>query len=376
MSDQSGEKQFAPSAKRRADAAKKGDVLRSKELGTAVAMLAGACWLLVAGPWLFEAVGSGARAGFVFERSQLDEFAPGALLTELVATLLPPIATLGLLVVAVTLVSQMAFGEGRFRWAGAAPKGSRLNPLSGLKRMFGPQGLIELGKGVLKLALLGGLAAWWAWDRVADLLALGDGGLTAQLLLGWDAFTGLLLALSVGLGLIALVDVPIQLARRSRRLMMTSQDVKDETKQAEGAPEKRAAIRQRQRQMARGGVAVAMKEAQFVLTNPTHFAVAVAYDPDMAQAPVVLAKGRDARALAMRDMAGEMDIPSLEYPQLARALYFTTRERQVVRAELYVAVARILAFVYSLRRGETPPRPAIAVPVALRFDADGRIERG
>ena len=376
MSDQSGEKQFAPSAKRRADAAKKGDVLRSKELGTAVAMLAGACWLLVAGPWLFEAVGSGARAGFAFERSQLDDFAPGALLTELVATLLPPIATLGLLVVAVTLVSQMAFGEGRFRWAGAAPKGSRLNPLSGLKRMFGPQGLIELGKGVLKLALLGGLAAWWAWDRVADLLALGDGGLTAQLLLGWDAFTGLLLALSVGLGLIALVDVPIQLARRSRRLMMTSQDVKDETKQAEGAPEKRAAIRQRQRQMARGGVAVAMKEAQFVLTNPTHFAVAVAYDPDMAQAPVVLAKGRDARALAMRDMAGEMDIPSLEYPQLARALYFTTRERQVVRAELYVAVARILAFVYSLRRGETPPRPAIAVPVALRFDADGRIERG
>ena len=376
MSDQSGEKQFAPSAKRRADAAKKGDVLRSKELGTAVAMLAGACWLLVAGPWLFEAVGSGARAGFAFERSQLDDFAPGALLTELVATLLPPIATLGLLVVAVTLVSQMAFGEGRFRWAGAAPKGSRLNPLSGLKRMFGPQGLVELGKGVLKLALLGGLAAWWAWDRVADLLALGDGGLTAQLLLGWDAFTGLLLALSVGLGLIALVDVPIQLARRSRRLMMTSQDVKDETKQAEGAPEKRAAIRQRQRQMARGGVAVAMKEAQFVLTNPTHFAVAVAYDPDMAQAPVVLAKGRDARALAMRDMAGEMDIPSLEYPQLARALYFTTRERQVVRAELYVAVARILAFVYSLRRGETPPRPAIAVPVALRFDADGRIERG
>ena len=376
MSDQSGEKQFAPSAKRRADAAKKGDVLRSKELGTAVAMLAGACWLLVAGPWLFEAVGSGARAGFAFERSQLDDFAPGALLTELVATLLPPIATLGLLVVAVTLVSQMAFGEGRFRWAGAAPKGSRLNPLSGLKRMFGPQGLIELGKGVLKLALLGGLAAWWAWDRVADLLALGDGGLTAQLLLGWDAFTGLLLALSLGLGLIALVDVRIQLARRSRRLMMTSQDVKDETKQAEGAPEKRAAIRQRQRQMARGGVAVAMKEAQFVLTNPTHFAVAVAYDPDMAQAPVVLAKGRDARALAMRDMAGEMDIPSLEYPQLARALYFTTRERQVVRAELYVAVARILAFVYSLRRGETPPRPAIAVPVALRFDADGRIERG
>ena len=123
-----------------------------------------------------------------------------------------------------------------------------------------------------------------------------------------------------------------------------------------------------------GGVAHAMREAQFVITNPTHFAVAMSYDPLKASAPVVLAKGRGEKALAMRQLAAELRVPCLEYPALARSVYYTTRERQVIREELYAAVASVLAFVFSLKRGESLPAPQIDVPVALRFDAEGRLE--
>jgi len=124
-----------------------------------------------------------------------------------------------------------------------------------------------------------------------------------------------------------------------------------------------------------GGVQKAMREAQFVITNPTHFSVALAYDPDKASAPIVLAKGRGEKALAMRELAAELNVPTLEYPSLARAVYFTTRENQVIREELYIAVASVLAFVLSLKRGETPAAPQVEVPIEVRFDADGRPER-
>lgn len=122
-----------------------------------------------------------------------------------------------------------------------------------------------------------------------------------------------------------------------------------------------------------GGVSGAMREAQFVLTNPTHFSIAMAYDPARANAPIVLAKGRGEKALAMRDLARELDVPMIELPQLARSVYFTTRENQTIREELYGAIASVLAFVYSLKRGEQPVIPQVEVPVELRFDAEGRL---
>jgi flagellar biosynthetic protein FlhB len=182
----------------------------------------------------------------------------------------------------------------------------------------------------------------------------------------------LLMLLSAGLVVIAVIDWPIQYVRRLSQLKMTSQEMRDEHKQTEGAPEKKAAIRQRQRDMARGGVAKSVKQAQFVLTNPSHFSVAMAYDPAVAPAPYVLAKGRGEKALAMRELAAEYGVPRLEYPALARSVYFTTRENQVVRAELYGAIASVLAFVMALKRGESPPMPQINVPVELQFDAEGQ----
>ncbi len=371
----SGEKSFAPTEKRKRDAAQKGDVLRSREVATAMAVLAGAVWLKLAGPWMLDALADAARIGLTWDRAALEDFAPGRILFALAMGVLPPLLVLAGGVMLAVVGVQMASADGRWIGANLAPKGSRLSPLSGLKRMFGAQGWIEVLKGIGKVGLLGALGYYWASSHLAALLGLGRGiALSGQLSAAWNAVTSLMFLLAGGLVVIALIDWPVQWLRRIMRLRMTQQEMRDEHKEAEGAPEKKAAIRQRQRQFATGAVAKAMREAQFVLTNPTHFSVAMAYDPDKAGAPIVLAKGRGEKALAMRELAAELGVPTLEYPALARSVYFTTRENQVIREELYAAVAGVLAFVFSLKRGERIAPPPIEVPVALRFDAEGRLD--
>jgi len=368
----SGEKTFAPTDKRRSDAAKNGDVLRSRELATATATGSGALALWALGSWLNESMGEVARAGFTFDRAAIDAFAPGEALADAALAAAPPVIALGLIVAVVATASQLLLGEGRFNAGNANFKASRINPLSGFKRILGWQGLIELGKGLAKLGLLGGIAWFWAKGLGPELLALGTLPLEAQLGVALDAFTGLIGALLIGLVLIAAIDYPLQLFQRNKRLKMSLQEMRDENKQSEGSPEMKSARRQRQRDLARGGVAKAMREAQFVIVNPLHFAVALTYDPERAPAPLLLAKGRGETALAMREIAAENGLPVLEYPQLARAVYFTTRQGQMVREELYIALASLVAFVLALKRGQRPRRPVIDVPTGLRFDGDGK----
>lgn len=371
----SGEKTFAPSEKRKRDAALKGDVLRSRDMATAVAMLVGAAWLKFAGPWLFERLAAGARAGLSWDRGVIEDFNPGAALIRLAAGVLPPLLLLAGSVMAAVLAVQLGPADGRWVGANMLPKGSRLNPLSGLTRMFGAAGWIEVGKGLAKVLLLGTIAWVWSKAHLNELLAMGRGAsLGHGLALAWRALTNLLFLLAGGLLLIALLDWPIHWLRRYRRLRMSQQELRDEHKESDGSPERKAAQRQRARQYATGAVAKAMQSAQFVLANPAHFAVAMSYDPLKAAAPVVLAKGRGEKAQAMKDLARELGLPLLEIPALARSVYFTTRENQMIREELYAAVAAVLAFVLSLRRGETPSLPRVEVPVALRFDAEGRLD--
>lgn len=371
----SGEKTFAPTEKRRRDAARKGDVLRSRDLATAAAILFGAAWLRFAGPWLLDRLAAALRAGLTWDRAAIEHFDPAGLILRLGWAVLPPLLMLALGAALVVLITQLGPADGRWIGANLAPKASRLDPLNGFKRMFGAAGWIEVGKGVLKLGLLGALAWNWGAGRIGALFTLGRGAsLGGQLALAWQAITGLLFVLAAGLVAIALVDFPIQWLRRYRRLRMSQQEIRDENKESEGSPERKAAQRQRQRQYASGAVAKAMREAQFVLTNPTHFAVAMAYDPAKASAPIVLAKGRGDKAAAMKQLAAELQVPAIEYPALARSVYFTTRENQVIREELYAAVATVLAFVFSLKRGESPALPPIEVPALLRFDAEGRLD--
>ncbi|WP_374414619.1 flagellar biosynthesis protein FlhB [Novosphingobium colocasiae] len=376
MSEQEGEKSFAPSDKRKREAARHGDVIRSRELATAAAMLVGAAWMMVAGPWLMHILADLLRAGFTWDRAAIDRFEPGRLLIAALIAALPPILVLGLAVMAASLISQLGFGEGRWITGNLAPKASRINPVSGLKRMFGPAGWIEIAKGLAKVGLLGTIAWVWGSGRLETLARLGRGDLVGEVSYAWNGLILLLLFLSAGLFAIALIDLPVQLIRRFLRLRMTLQEVRDEAKESEGAPEKKAAIKERQRKIAMGGLIPAMKEATFVITNPSHFSVALAYDPARAPAPTLVAKGRGDKALAIRELAAEHAVPVLEYPALARSVFYTVREKQLIREEHYVAVAAILAFVLSLKRGEPRPRPEVVVPVTVRFDAEGRPDPG
>ena len=374
MSEQEGEKSFAPSEKRKREAARRGDVIRSRELATAASVALGAVWLMVAGPWMLGLLAGMLRAGFTWDRAALDDFAPARLLMAALMAVLPPILALGAAVIFASLLSQLSFGEGRWLGGNLAPKGSRIDPMAGLKRMFGPTGLIEMAKGVAKVALLGSIAWVWAQGRLETFARLGRGNLFGELAYGWEALIELLFWLAAGLLAIALADLPVQFVRRMLRLKMTLQDVRDEAKESEGSPEKNGAIRERQRKIAMGGLVPALKEAQFIVANPSHFAVALAYDPAKAPAPVVIAKGRGDRALAMRQLAPEFAVPVMSYPALARSVYFTTREKQMIREDHYIAVAAILAFVLALKRGENRHAPQVSVPVTVRFDAEGRLD--
>ena len=181
--------------------------------------------------------------------------------------------------------------------------------------------------------------------------------------------------MSAGLVAIAAVDLPLQLIRRLGTLRMSKQEVKDEHKESEGSPEAKQAQRQRQREMAKKGLRKGVAEAHVVLTNPTHFAVALRYDRGRDQVPVVVAKGRGQTALAIRELAAENQVPVLEYPAVARALYYTARENQEIRDDLYQAIAVILAFVFNLNHQAGGSPPPVAVPDSARFDENGVPQR-
>ena len=193
---EAGEKTHAPSPKRLRDAAAKGDVLRSRDLATAATILAGAAWLVLAGPWMLAALGDAARHGLSWDRAMLEDFSPTRVMLPVVIAVLPPIFVLGCIVLAASLVAQLGVsGEGRWVVGNLAPKGSRIDPLAGLKRMFGATGWIELAKAIAKVALLGAIAWVWGSAHLADLGDWGRAGLSGQLASGWAALISLLFAL-------------------------------------------------------------------------------------------------------------------------------------------------------------------------------------
>lgn len=369
---ESGEKSFAPTRKKRDDAAKEGDLLRSKDLGTAAAGLAGVTWLWLFGGTMTDGLRASFAVAFDWRRGRLEEVGGGVAVAQAVAPVLWPLALLLVMAAGAAIASQTMLGQVRFTGGAIAPKAKRLNPAKGLARMFGPQGWIELGKSLLKLALLGAIGWWFLQGQLAALPSVGCGDPAAELARAGDALIRLLFGLTAGLLVIALIDVPIQWVRQLGRLRMSHQDLRDESKQAEGSPEKKGMIRSRQREILKGSVAGALANADVVITNPTHFAVALSYDVTKAPAPVLTVKGRGAKALAIRELAAERGITVLEYPKLARGLYYTGREGQVVRSDLFVAIAAVLAFVYGLKRGDDVVPPVVAVPASASFDHDGR----
>jgi flagellar biosynthesis protein FlhB len=364
----------APTAKRKADAVKEGDVLSSKELGTAIIMLAGAAWLFGLGGWFFSASKTVLKSGLSLDLSDPDRFEPLDSIAIPLAELALPFASLLILTLLAALAAPAMLGSLGMRGKAMAFKGSRIDPLSGLKRIFGMQGIIELAKAIAKVAGLGAAGFWLIGSDIAAMPGLAATDPAAAVGRIGDKLVHTVAVLSAGLLLIAGIDVPVQWLRRNQRLRMSKQQMKEEMRQSDGAPELKQAQRARQQEILMSSARKGMADANVVLTNPVHFAVALRYRPGLDAAPVVVARGRGDVALAIKALAKENSVPALEYPQLTRAIYFTTRTGKTVSEDLFVAVAAILAFVFRLetRFASEMAKPVVDVPDAKRFDADGR----
>ncbi len=368
------EKTEAPTAKRQQEASEKGDVLQSRELGTALVMIVGAAWIAMAGPWTMGTLKEMLANALSFDSSAIERFDPGSAIMSTLISVAMPIALLFLLTLLATIAAPAMLGSLGFRWDAIGFKASKMNPAAGLKRMFGTQGLIELGKALLKIVALGAVGYWLLTDQVASIVTMGQQDLRSALDSLGSSFTFAVLIMTLALAVVAGADVPAQIFQRGKRLRMSKQEIKDEGKETEGSPELKAAIRQKQMQAAKGSTRKAVMESTVILTNPTHFAVALRYKPGYDMAPVVLARGRGATADAIREVAAENNVPLLQYPQLARAIYYTSRSGQLIRDDLYIAVAAILAFVFNLDRAmaEGIVQPEVQVPEGARFDEEGR----
>lgn len=367
------EKTEAPTDKRKRDAVEKGDVLQSKELGTALVVLSGAAWLALAGPWMVGTMEEMLRGSLSFDSSAVTDFDPlSALLRMLGVIALPIVVLFGMTLVAAIGTPAM-LGSLGFRSSAFAFKGNKLNPLSGMKRIFGMQGLIELGKSIAKVSVLGAVGWWLLMDRAEEIVTLGGQDIRHAIMDIGGTFVFAVLVMALALAFIAMLDIPAQIFQRGGRLRMTKDEVKRESKENDGSPELKAHIRRKQHEMSASG-RKAVAEATVVLTNPTHFAVALRYRPGFDAAPVVVARGRGVTADQIRALARESAVPMLSYPQLARAIYYTTRTNQVIRDDLYLAVATVIAFVFNIDKAmaEGITQPDITVPQGARFDEEGR----
>lgn len=371
------EKTEQPSARRLEQAREEGQVPQSRELSTFLVLVSGVLGIWALGGWMSERVLSILRAGWAFDRVMafdpnlmLQSF--GTLFTEALFTVLPLFVVLMIAAIGAPLL----LGGLVFSPKALGLKPERLNPLKGLGRMFSVHGLVELVKSVLKAVVVGAMGVFAVWREKDHVFML----MTQSLESAVPDFvhTVLLAALLIvmGLALIALIDVPFQLWQYQRKLRMTKEEVRRESKEQDGDPHVKARIRSVQREMARRRMMSEVPKADVVVTNPTHFSVALKYDAERMGAPVVVAKGRGETALRIRELAKEHKVPLLEAPPLARALYAHCELEQAIPAALYTAVAEVMAYVYQLNKwlasGGVPPTTPDELPVPADLDPGPR----
>ncbi|MFJ3470145.1 flagellar biosynthesis protein FlhB [Pseudomonas sp. NPDC090201] len=366
-----------PTDKRKKDAREKGEIARSKELNTVIIMIVGAAGLLAFGGSMAEMMMQLMRDNFTISRDALmDERSMSLMLMVSGKAALQSVTPLLVALTLAALIGPISLGGWLFAAGSLAPKFSRLNPLAGLKRMVSPKALIELLKSLAKFFIVLIVAIMVLSRDKNDLLAIAHEPLELAVahslqLVGWST-----LWMAFGLLIIAAVDVPVQLWEAHKKLLMTKQEVRDEHKDSEGRPEVKQRIRQLQREMSQRRMMAAIPEADVIITNPTHYAVALKYDSEKGGAPVLLAKGSDFIALKIREIGAQHQILLLESPALARSIYYSTELEQEIPAGLYLAVAQVLAYVYQIRqfhagRGKRPPplNEDLPIPPDLRRDS-------
>ncbi|KNH23126.1 flagellar biosynthetic protein FlhB [Pseudomonas sp. F-14 TE3623] len=366
-----------PTEKRKKDSREKGEIARSKELNTLAVMLAGAGGLLIFGGALAQDMMELMRMNFSLSREViLDQRSMGTYLLHSGQIALVAIQPVMITLLLAALIGPISLGGWLFAAGSMAPKFSRMNPGAGLKRMFSAKALVELLKALAKFFIVLFVALAVLSADIDDLLRIAHEPLDMAIIhslqvVGWST-----LWMACGLIIIAAVDVPVQLWESHKKLLMTKQEVRDEHKDQEGKPEVKQRIRQLQREMSQRRMMAAIPEADVVITNPTHYAVALKYDPDKGNAPVLLAKGSDFLALKIREIAVANNVLLLESPALARSIYYSTELEQEIPGGLYLAVAQVLAYVYQIRqyragKGKRPDplKDDLPIPPDLRRDS-------
>ncbi len=374
-SESGAEKSEDPTEKRKQDSRKKGEIARSRELNTLAVVLAGTGGLLMFGGALGQRIMQMMYKNFSLPREMLlDERYMAISLLQSAQMAGDGLIPLFVVLLIAAIVGPVSLGGWLFSMEALAPKFSRMNPLSGLKRMFSMKSIVELLKALGKFSIVLLVALFVLARARNELIKFASEPLEMAILhsmqvVGWSA-----LWLACGLIAIAVIDVPFQMWDSKQKLKMTKQEVRDEYKDSEGKPEVKSRIRQLQREMAERRMMSAIPEADVIITNPTHFAVALKYDSEKGQAPILLAKGGDFLALKIREIGNEHNIVLLESPALARAVYYSTELEQEIPAGLYLAVAQVLAYVYQLRqyhagKGKKPEAlKEPEIPVDLRRD--------
>ena len=348
--------------RRKQQAREKGQVARSKELASASVLIVGAISLM----WFGEAL---ARSLFsimsrlfdlqreeIFDTAKLFDIALGAM-----AELLFPLFLVLVTLFTAAMIGAAGVGGISISAQAAMPKLSKMNPLSGLKRMVGMQSWVELIKSILKVVLVTGVAAYLIQSSQVDLIQLSMDMYPQNIFHALDILLNFILLICCSLLIVVAIDIPFQIWQHADQLKMTKQEVKDEYKETEGKPEVKGRIRMLQREAAQRRMMADIPQADVIVTNPEHFSVALRYKQKTDRAPVVIAKGTDHMAMKIREVAREHDITIVPAPPLARALYHTTKLEQEIPDGLFTAVAQVLAFVFQLKqyRKQGGQRPKI-----------------
>jgi flagellar biosynthetic protein FlhB len=351
MTEDSGqEKTEEPTGKRLEDAQKKGQIARSRELNTFVMLMTSAMLLLMLGERMGIGLIGMMRTQFQVSREII--FDPASTVIYFKQVMIDGVMLIApfiVVMVIAAITAPLALGGWAFSWEAMAPKLEKLDPIKGISRLFALHGLIELVKALLKFLLIFIVAVMLLKYFFSEMLGLGDEPLEQSIIHGLKVIGICFLLLSASLILVVMFDVPYQLWDHSKKLKMTLQEIKDEMKESEGSPEVKGRMRRMQMEMAQNRMMAEVPKADVIITNPSHYAVALRYDQSANGAPRLVAKGLDLMAAQIRNVAIGANVPLVASPPLARALYYSTDLNKEIPQGLYLAVAQVLAYVYQLK---------------------------
>jgi flagellar biosynthetic protein FlhB len=350
MAEDSGQdKTEEPTTKRLEDARKKGQVPRSKELDTFVSLITSAVLFIFMGGHIAHGLAGIMKQQFRVSREDIfDPGSPVSHFSRAVSEAILLVMPFALVLAVAALITPMIMGGWNFSSEAIQPKLSKFNPLKGLKKIFGIQGLIELIKAIIKVVLIFVVAGTLFDFYRDDLMRLHSLPVEKAIYQTAEIITFCFLILSATLLLVVMIDVPYQLWNNKRQLKMSKQEVKDESKESEGSPEVKGRIRRMQMEIAQRRMMEEVPKADVIVTNPSHFAVALKYDQNNSGAPTLVAKGTDLIAAQIRNVALGADVPLVAAPPLARALYYSTELNKEIPQGLFLAVAQVLAYVFQL----------------------------